>query len=172
MALDTGAALAALVALVGALPGLSAGAVVVGIPKALDKRLSAFVALGGGEPFDKTTGGQIERRPRFLVTFGYRVGGDPGPAEAALADAVDALVAAIYADRTLGGACDSARIVGVPDDIVYRALVAQEFRLLRRGGRRPSSGRRSDRAREAMVAKIKARYKGKDGEFYEGIPRC
>jgi hypothetical protein len=130
MAIDRGAVLDALATRVAALPGMSAGSVVVGVPKSLDKRLSAFVALGGEETVDKTTGNQIQRRARYVVTFGYRVGGaDQGAAEGAMADAEDALIAAVYTDRTLGGVCDDARVVGSPDDIVYRALVAQEFRL-------------------------------------------
>ncbi len=97
MAWNTATQLAALKTLVEGLPGI--GTVYIGVPESLSTRVCAYITMGGQETDDKRGGGLVECRPRYRVTFGYRVAGAEATAEIALADIVDAFKTAFYADR-------------------------------------------------------------------------
>lgn len=99
--------LLALETMVQQLPTVQAtqAAVYVGVPEAFEARLNAFLTLGSATPTEGYMGGQI-REPRCLVVFAYVVGGDERNSELNIAEMVDELTAAIYANPTLNGTSD------------------------------------------------------------------
>jgi hypothetical protein len=120
------APLAALVTLVTGLAGVQS--VAKGVPESLGHQVCAYVTLGGQRPFDKASGLR-ERELRYRVTFAYRVAGSEGAAEDKLADVVDALEVALYADRTLGGTVRSLEAdFSAADDPRYTMVSGQEYR--------------------------------------------
>lgn len=128
MAVDTPAALDALLALVEGLPGMQQA--YRGVPESFGSRVGAYVAVVGMEPTDKATG-LLQVRLTLRVAFTYRVKGAEATAEAVLAALADAFVRAFWADRDLGGAWQngrlSAAVQGNPD---YEISAAQELRVL------------------------------------------
>ena len=127
MVFDATAPLSALQALVAALPGMQE--VYIGIPASRDGRVAATVTLAGHPVEDKATG-QLIRRGRYFITFGYRVDDDAQSAELTLAALVDALQTAWSGDRTLGGACASCTLdFSLADKPEYQLDAAQENRV-------------------------------------------
>jgi hypothetical protein len=84
------------------------GAVFVGVPEAPQDQLTATVSLAGATLLRPKTVGTILRRLRYRVEFGYRVAGQEEEAERGVAAALDDFLIRLYADLTLGGACNSA----------------------------------------------------------------
>lgn len=123
---DTKAPLGALVTLVGGLAGVQR--VVRGVPESLSHAVCAYVTLGGQRPYDKAS--RLRARDMtYRITLAYRVRGDEGSAEDAIADLLDALEDALYADRTLGGTVESLEAnFSAADDPRYVPVAGQEYR--------------------------------------------
>lgn len=127
MNLNTVAPFEYIVAMVDAIPNLTK--VYRGVPASIDMGSVAYVALLG-QAVPERAQGVLRRRARYMVTFAYKVAGAEDVAEARLAGHADALIVAYYADRTLGGTCDSSEIdLSIPDAPDYRALAGQEYRM-------------------------------------------
>jgi hypothetical protein len=100
-----------------------------GVPESLSHAQAAYVALGGQDLTEKTTG-QFQRQARYLVVFTSRVKGNEQSAERWIAGVIDTLIAVWKADRTLGGTCTSSRLDLTPADTpLYAAFAGQEHRL-------------------------------------------
>lgn len=100
----------------------------IGVPEALDSRVSSFVTIGDLTPVSQPTQ-QARREPQVLVTFAYRVGGDESAAELLICDLVDELTAAVYADRSLGGTSQSALLdMRMNAQPTYMSVAGSEFR--------------------------------------------
>ncbi len=126
MTFDSAAVLTQLKTVVSGLAGLQA--VYVGVPQSLGERVSAYITLGGQRPSDKA-GGLRQRPMNYRIVFAYRVGGDVESAELAVAALVDALEAALYADRSLGGTVESLEAdFSAADEPRYVAVAGMEFR--------------------------------------------
>lgn len=129
VAIDTPAALTALVALVQGLSGMQ-GTVYVGVPESFATATGAYVAIGDLTISDKTTGRNMQQEQEFLVVFGYRVKGAESDAETKVATFKDAFVRALFHDRTLGGAVDSSSLLpGLASTPQYLAFAGAETRL-------------------------------------------
>ena len=128
-AIDTPAALAALVALVQGLSGMQ-GTVYQGVPESFSTAVGAYVAVADMEVADVSTGNRVEQRQDFLVVFGYRVKGAESAAELKVAQFKDRFIRALFADRTLAGAVDSSAILpGLAGTPQYLAFAGAETRL-------------------------------------------
>lgn len=126
MAVNTKAAARALKTLISGLAGI--GSVQIGAPTSWDKRVSAFVGMGSQQESRKTAG-TTARDGRFFVVFAYRVDGAETSAEETLMDLVDAFIAAVQADLTLGGTCRQLDVdTGMADEPDYAFRAGQEFR--------------------------------------------
>lgn len=126
MAFNTKSPLGALVTLVTGLVGVQA--VYKGVPESISHRVSAYVTLGGQRPYDKAAGLR-GREMSYRISFVYRVAGAEATAEDAVADLIDALEAALYADRTLGGTVESLEAsFSAADEPRYVPVAGQEFR--------------------------------------------
>lgn len=126
MAFDTKAPLAALVALVNSLASMQLAG--KGVPESPSRQVTASVTVGGQRPFDKAAGLRA-REQHYLIIFRYRLDGDEGAAEDAIADLIDQLEAALYADRKLGGTVESLEAdFSAADDPRYVPVAGQEFR--------------------------------------------
>jgi hypothetical protein len=112
--------------LVGTLPGLQQ--VYIGVPESIESKVSAYVTIGDLTPRPFAT--QVAQRdPDVMVTFAYRVVGAEQTAELLICDLVDALTAAIYADRSLGGTSQNATLSMVANrEPRYMAVAGAEFR--------------------------------------------
>jgi hypothetical protein len=127
MAFDAKGPLAQLATLVTGLTSMQ-GAAVKGVPKSLAYGVNAYITLGGQELKD-IAGGLRGRWMRYLITFAYRVESAPDDAEDTIADLLDELEAALYADRTMNSTVESleADFSGA-DNPSYAAIAGQEFR--------------------------------------------
>lgn len=126
MAFNAKEVLTKLKTIVSGLTGVQA--VYVGVPLSLSHKVCAYITLGGQRPFDKA-GGLRQREQRYRITFAYRVAGAEATAEGTIADLLDALEAALYVDRTLGGTVQSLEAdFSAADDPQYADFAAQEFR--------------------------------------------
>lgn len=121
-----GAMLQQVATLVAGLAGVQH--VYIGVPEAIDSRVSAYVTLGDLTPQPKAN--QLAyRNPEVMVTFAYRVAGAEQTAELLICDLVDELTAAIYADRTLAGTSQSAEMtMSLNNQPQYMAVAGSEFR--------------------------------------------
>ena len=126
MAFNCKAPLQALKTLVEGLAGMQD--VLEGVPQSLAYRVSAYITVGGQQPKD-SAGGLRSRWASYRVTFAYRVGGAETTAEEAIADLLDALEAALYADRTLSGTVESLEADwSAADEPRYVPVAGSEFR--------------------------------------------
>lgn len=100
MPFDTTGPLTALKALCVSLPGVQS--VFVGVPKDFGSRVGVYITVGSQLIVDKANQ-LLQRRARFLLTFGYATGGNVEAAELALASSVDILVPTIYGLRDESG---------------------------------------------------------------------
>ncbi len=101
-----------------------------GMAELPNRRLTAGVTLGGGNPRRRATGGAWERAQRFMVNFSYRVEGAEQAAEDGICDAVDAFTDAIIADPTLGGLVINAEVDNsLADNPDYSIWTNQERRI-------------------------------------------
>lgn len=100
-----------------------------GIPESVGARVSASVSVGGQRlEFDAFK--ILERMTGYFVEFAYRVQGNEGAAEDQLAAFLDAFLAALYADQTLGGTCEGIETdFSLTSDPNYRPTAGQEFRV-------------------------------------------
>lgn len=100
-----------------------------GVPESISAGVVAYIALLG-QSVPERVQGVIRRRARYMITFAYRVSGAEEIAEDKLAENVDDLISAFFADRTLGGTCNNSEIdLSIPDAPDYRALAGQEYRM-------------------------------------------
>lgn len=126
MSYDSVAIANGLLAVLQGLPGLAAAQ--IGVPDDPGYRVSAYVTMGsiGKQP---KASGVTQRESRFFVVFVYRVGRDEVAAELALMALVDAFMAALDADRTLGGVARAMEAESVAaDEPIYQLRVGQEYR--------------------------------------------
>jgi hypothetical protein len=121
-----GAMLQAVATMVAGLAGLQQN--YIGVPEALDAQVTAYVTLGDFTPRPQAT--QVARREaHIMVTFAYRVAGAEQTAEFMIADLVDELTAAVYADRSLGGTSQTAEMdMSMNMSPAYMAVAGSEFR--------------------------------------------
>jgi hypothetical protein len=129
MAFDTAAVANELVTILSGLTGLTTtGAVKIGAPESVAPRLSAYVTIGSQSSAPKTTG-TTYRDARYFVNLAYRVDGAEATAETTLMGVVDAFLAALYADLTLGGTCGKIEIdTGLADTPDYQHIAGKEYR--------------------------------------------
>lgn len=129
MALNTVAVADALVAILEAIAEVvAAGEVGIGVPESTGKRVSAYVTMGSQPNGQKATG-LIQRDARYMILLAYRVDKDQELAERTLMSMVDHLLAALYADLKLGGACSNIEIdTGLADTPDYQLRAGKEFR--------------------------------------------
>lgn len=126
MAFNTKTVLAKLETIVRGLSGVQA--TYIGVPQSIGERVCAYITLGGQRPFDKAAGLR-QREMQYRVVFSYRVGGDAQSAEESIADLLDALEAALYTDRALGGTVESLEAdFSMASDPRYVATAGMEFR--------------------------------------------
>lgn len=115
-----------LVAIAAGLPGI--GGAGLGVPLRIGPRVQAFVTAGGIQTTRKATG-LMARDARYRVVFAYRLDGDEAAAEATLMGLVDAFMAALQADLTLAGTCESIEIdAGLADAAEYADRAGREYR--------------------------------------------
>jgi len=122
-----GALLQYVATLVSGLAGLQQ--TYIGAPESIASRVSAYVTLGDLTPSPHAT--QVARRePQIVVAFAYRVAGAEQSAELMIADLVDELTAAVYADRSLGGTSQNA-VLDMSKNVqpAYMAVAGAEFRV-------------------------------------------
>ncbi len=130
MAFNTAEQLARVVALLQGADMIAAGLqdVVVGVPKAPDYKLSAFVTLGGQAIQDQAAG-LVYCDASIRVTFVYRTGGDVATAETALAEVVDAFKTAFYASRKTDAVLRGMRLdLSIAGSPRYETVSGQEYR--------------------------------------------
>lgn len=126
---DTHAPLAQLVTILTGLTSVGLGTVYMGVPAQPDKRVCAYVTIGGQEYIEKATGGLAQRTIAYRVVFTYAVSDDEQAAENALGPIIDAFVNAILADRTLGGTLERLEIDATEADRPqYALMTGDEFR--------------------------------------------
>jgi hypothetical protein len=131
MALSTLDVLDTLEALVAGLT--TTQATYVGIPNSIDARLAGIVAVAA-PALDDRAYGLIRYTPRFYVGLAYRLAGSTAAqvktAERALATALDELIAALLADRTLSGTVDDLLLdFSFANNALYQLFVGQEYRI-------------------------------------------
>ncbi len=126
MAFNAKAVLTKLETVVSGLAGIQA--VQVGVPQSIGNAVSAYITLGGQNAYDKA-GGLRQRDLSFRIVFTYRVAGDVENAEETIADLLDALEVALYADRTLGGTCQGIDVdFSTANEPQYSDFAGQEYR--------------------------------------------
>ena len=126
MAFNTKAVLTKLQTIVNGLSGVQA--TYIGVPQSIGERVCAYITLGGQRTVDKAAGLR-QREMQYRIVLVYRVGGDVESAEETIADLLDALEAALYADRTLGGTVESLEAdFSAASDPRYVATAGLEFR--------------------------------------------
>lgn len=126
MAVDTPALLAYLVSLTDGISGMDN--VYTGVPESIPEKQAAYVTVSAQreEAFSFFVDG-IEAD--FLITLVYAVGNAESTAETWIAQSIDALRAAIHADRNLGGLCHDLRLdLGLAASAEYEPLLGVEFR--------------------------------------------
>lgn len=107
--------------------------VYVGFPSALAATLSGIVAVAAPALDDAATQ-LVLYTPRFYVGLVYRIAGSTAAqlrtAERALATALDDFIAALLADRTLGGTVDDITLdFSFANNALYQAFAGQEARV-------------------------------------------
>ena len=101
----------------------------VGVPASLTGAVTGFITLGPQPNASKTTQTFV-RRPRFLIILGYFVQDQEQNAEEKIADHLDAIVAKMYEDRTLGGKVNSLFLdLSGADAPEYRVYAGRMYRL-------------------------------------------
>lgn len=129
MSLNTKAVANQLVTLLEGLAGI--GSVQIGVPESWDKRVNAWVSMGS-QPLVRKATGLTARDAHYFVMFAYRIAstaGSESTAETTLMDLVDAFVAAVEADLTLGGTCKAVDLdLSSGDAPEYQLRAGQEFR--------------------------------------------
>lgn len=119
---STAGPLSQLVTIVTGLTGVQQ--VYTGIPESVEKRLCAFVTLGGQDIANKTTGGLMQRMQSYRVVFVYAVEEAEAGAELAVAAVIDLLLDALFADRTLNGTLEQMEVDATEADRPEYARVA------------------------------------------------
>lgn len=112
------------------LEGLSGmTSVQIGAPEAIGPTVSAWLTMGSANDVRKTTG-TTQRQQRIFIVFCYRVqGSGEVTAETTLMGLVDAFFAAVNADKSLGGAVDSAEVSSLAaDEPEYQLRAGLEYR--------------------------------------------
>ena len=126
MAFDTEAVATKLVTMLAAISGISAAQ--LGAPESVGPKLSAYVTAGSQSLNNKVTG-IVRREARYFVSLAYRVDNSEATAETTLMDTLDLFLAAVHADKTLGGTCLEARIdTSLADTPEYVMRAGKEFR--------------------------------------------
>ncbi len=127
MALNLAGPLGKITDLLEGLSGIQA--VYRGVPENIGSRVSAYVTLGG-QTVDEMAFGVHRRRASYFIAFVYRIQGAEADAENALCSLLDAFIAAVLADPTLGGTVwDSTLDLSLASDPRYQLIAGQEFRL-------------------------------------------
>lgn len=128
MAWDSQAVLSAVEAILTGIAGV--GQVYKGVPESIGKRAVAVVTIGG-QRIDYDAMHILAREVGVYVEFAYRVAEtDQAAAEDTIAGWLDAFLTAVYADQTLGGACEWCDLdFSLMNDPTYRPTAGQEFRL-------------------------------------------
>lgn len=100
-----------------------------GVPNDPPAQVGAFLTLGGQQIDNKATGGLMQRLQTYRVTFCYALDGAEETAETTLAGVIDAFIAAVLADRTLGGTLEALAIdASEADTPRYADIVGAETR--------------------------------------------
>ena len=124
---NTAAPLAQLVTILDGIAAIQQ--VYTGAPESIGPRLSAYVTAGSQVIADKVTR-VLQREARYFIGLAYAVEGNEGTAETALAAALDALITAVYADRTLAGTVYDARLdFALADTPEYQVFAGMETRV-------------------------------------------
>lgn len=115
--------------LVTVLTGLSGmGAAQIGAPESVGPRVMSYVTMGSQQTVRKATG-VMQREGRFFCMFAYRVDGAEATAETTLMGLVDAFLAALHADLTLGGTVFSLEANSLAaDEPEYQLRAGKEYR--------------------------------------------
>jgi hypothetical protein len=101
----------------------------VGVPESVPAQVGAYLTLGGQQVDNKATGGLMQRRLSYRVVFCYALDGAETTAETTIAALIDAFIAAIFADRTLGGTLESLDVdASEADQPRYVGVAGAEFR--------------------------------------------
>jgi heme A synthase len=116
-------------ALVSVLQGLSGmGTVQIGTPESVGPRVMSYVTLGSQATTRKVIG-VVTRDTRFFCMFAYRLDGAEAAAETTLMSLVDAFMAALFADLTLGGTVTSLEANSqAADEPDYQLRAGKEYR--------------------------------------------
>lgn len=126
MAFNTKAPAEALVALLDGLTGV-AGAQ-LGVPASVSTRIYATVTAASQVITPKTSA-TTRRGARYNCTLIYRLDGTEAAAEQALMDVLDLFIAALMADRTLGGLVKDIEIdATLADSAEYQVRAGKEYR--------------------------------------------
>lgn len=126
MAFNSAAVANALVSVLQGLSGL--GAVQIGAPESVGPQVSAYVTMGSQSVIRKATG-VVQRESRFFCMLAYRVDGAEATAETTLMSLVDAFLAALHADLTLGGTVFSLEANSqAADEPDYQLRAGKEYR--------------------------------------------
>lgn len=124
---NTKAPMQQLVTILDAIPAIQQ--IYTGAPESVGPRLAAYVAAASQTIADKATN-VLQREQRYFIGLTYAVEGSEGTAEEALADALDALITAVYNDRTLAGAVYDARLdFALADQPTYQVAAGLEVRV-------------------------------------------
>lgn len=127
MSFDTGGVLSFLAAQIATVTGIQS--VSMGAPASIGNQVIAYVALGAQSVVEKATG-LLQREADYYVGLAYAVQDAPASAETTIAAVVDALIALVYADKTLGGRVTNATLdltlVRAP---LYQDVLGQEYRV-------------------------------------------
>jgi len=126
MAYNSTAVANALKALLENLTGM--GVVQIGAPSSVGPQVSAYVTMGGQRSVRKATG-ITQRESRFMCMLAYRVDGKETTAETTLMTLVDAAMAALDTDLTLGGVVKSLTYDATgADEPDYQLRAGKEYR--------------------------------------------
>lgn len=124
---STPAPLARLVTILTALSGVQK--VQVGVPETFDRQVTAYVTVAAQDVDNKASGGLMQRVLAYRVVLCYALDDHEETAEATLAAALDGLVDALFADRTLAGTLDRLEVNALDaDEPVYVRVSGQEIR--------------------------------------------
>ena len=126
MSYNTKAPAQKLLTIIQGLSGM--GSAQLGVPESWGTKVCAYIGMGS-QPTVKKATQVIGRDARYFVSFGYRLDGAEATAEEAMMDLVDAFLAALYADMTLGDTCKSIEVdTGLADAPEYQLRAGKEYR--------------------------------------------
>lgn len=126
MAFNTRAPAEALVAMLDGLTGVSGAQ--LGVPASVATRIYATVTAASQALTSKATA-TTRRAARYMCTLVYRMDGTEAAAEQALMDVLDLFIAALMADRTLGGLVKDLEVdPTLADTPEYQARAGKEYR--------------------------------------------